>query len=194
MRVHRVVLALAKMASWLKRQWDDVKGNVKFYVLTLIATGVVTGGVVVTRSLQWWQQAILVACFVLLVAWGAIATWGWKSGSGGAHASAVKTGHFDPVQLADIRGQVESLSSYERLALKQLIVKDGMTGAHFYQFIVEQGFPIGSLLHQKEIEKVFDVIAQKTTLLERNYTTGHSLVKPGLVAIVRSVLNPDDRY
>ena len=108
------------------------------------------------------------------------------------HPGASKTIQFDSVQLADILRQVASLSRYERLALEQMIVKEGMTGAHFYQFIVEQGFPIASLAHQRDIEKVFEGIAEKTTLLDRNYTTGHWSVKPALAKMVQHVLNSDD--
>lgn len=63
-----------------------------------------------------------------------------------------------------------------------------MTPAHFYQFLVEQGFPIASLLHQQDLEKMFDVISQETTFLDRNFTTGHWFVKPGLLKQVRYLL------
>lgn len=69
------VLGLAKVAGWLKRQWNDIKGNVKYGVLLFVGAGIVTGVTAITRGLLWWQQTILVLSFVLLFGWALVATW-----------------------------------------------------------------------------------------------------------------------
>jgi hypothetical protein len=40
-----------RMFDWLLTQWNDVKGNVKFYVLTLITAGIALGAKFITDSL-----------------------------------------------------------------------------------------------------------------------------------------------
>jgi hypothetical protein len=38
-------------SGWLKRQWDDIKGNFKWWLLALLGTGVVTVAVALTHGL-----------------------------------------------------------------------------------------------------------------------------------------------
>jgi hypothetical protein len=69
------------MASWLRRQWDDIKGNVKYAIVLACGTAIVTSAVALTHGLQLWQQAALAACFLLLFGWAVIATVGAVSGA-----------------------------------------------------------------------------------------------------------------
>ena len=65
------------MSEWVKRQWDDIKGNVKYALLVIVLGAVVTGLAVLVRGLPWWKDAILVFLFVLVAFWAAVATW-WR--------------------------------------------------------------------------------------------------------------------
>jgi len=67
------------MADWLKRQWDDIKGNVKYALLLIVLGVIVTGAAVLVDGLPRWKAAILVILFVLLSFWAAIATWSRRS-------------------------------------------------------------------------------------------------------------------
>jgi hypothetical protein len=66
------------MSPWLCRQWNDIKGNVKYAILVVLGAGVVTGTVALTHGLlvwqQVWQQVGLAGCFVLLFGWAVFAT------------------------------------------------------------------------------------------------------------------------
>jgi hypothetical protein len=55
-----------KVLAWFVRQWNDIKGNVKYAVLLgiLYVLGVLLHG------LAWWQQSVLALIFVLVVCWG----------------------------------------------------------------------------------------------------------------------------
>ena len=62
------------MTPWLRQQWADIRGNVKYAVVLLVGGLVVTGVVALTHGLLLWQQVILAACFVLLFGWALFAT------------------------------------------------------------------------------------------------------------------------
>jgi hypothetical protein len=62
------------MTPWLRRQWNDIRGNVKYAAVLLISGLVVTGVVALTHGLSLWQQAVLAACFLLLFGWALFAT------------------------------------------------------------------------------------------------------------------------
>src|SRR5215471_11107005 len=52
---------------WLLRQWRDISGNVKFWLLTIIVTLIVMPGVkILAGRLDWWQQLALSGTFVLV--------------------------------------------------------------------------------------------------------------------------------
>lgn len=56
--------------EWLRAQWNDIKGNVKYGLLlsVLFIVGVIT------RGLTWWQQSILAFVFVCIVTWAVLQT------------------------------------------------------------------------------------------------------------------------
>lgn len=58
------------MVEWAIRQWNDVKGNVKYGLLVSIPF--IAG--IVTRGLAWWQQLVLATLCVILVAWAIVQT------------------------------------------------------------------------------------------------------------------------
>lgn len=51
--------------EWVRRQWNDIKGNVKYGIL--LAMMFLVG--IITRGLTWWQQASLGLLFVLAIGW-----------------------------------------------------------------------------------------------------------------------------
>ncbi|MGA2269867.1 MAG: hypothetical protein ABSH44_15465 [Bryobacteraceae bacterium] len=59
---------------WILRQWDDIKGNVKYGLLLFILGVIMAGVVAVTHGLALWQQVTLTAFFLVLVAWALLAT------------------------------------------------------------------------------------------------------------------------
>jgi len=63
------------MRTWLSKQWDEIKGNAKFWAVMIILGAANTVAGVVTRGLLWWQQALLGLCFSGMFAWASIATW-----------------------------------------------------------------------------------------------------------------------
>ena len=62
------------MAVWLRQQWNDIKGNVKYAIVLAIGAVVVAGVVALTHGLLLWQQVALAGCFVLLFGWALFAT------------------------------------------------------------------------------------------------------------------------
>jgi hypothetical protein len=62
------------MSLWLRQQWDDIKGHVKYAVVLVLGTAVVSGVVALTHGLLLWQQVALAGCFVLLFGWAILAT------------------------------------------------------------------------------------------------------------------------
>jgi len=62
------------LREWFVKQWDDIKGNVKYGALLLFAGTAATGMGYVTHGLAWWQQVILWMCFGGLLAWAITAT------------------------------------------------------------------------------------------------------------------------
>jgi len=73
------------MRKWLLEQWRDIKGNLKFWILTVVTTGIVTVGIWITHGLQWWQQLILAVLFLALFAIAIISAYAatWSSSSDG---------------------------------------------------------------------------------------------------------------
>jgi hypothetical protein len=65
--------------EWLKRQWDDIKGNVKFYILGVVLTGLPILANEITRGLFLWQRVAIAGCVVLAVTVAVFSTWRWKS-------------------------------------------------------------------------------------------------------------------
>jgi hypothetical protein len=47
------------MQDWLLRQWQDIRGNFKFWLLGVIALGAMTAALAITRGLLLWQQVLV---------------------------------------------------------------------------------------------------------------------------------------
>src|SRR4051794_17804350 len=62
------------MQDWLLRQWQDIRGNFKFWLLGVIALGAMTAALAITRGLLLWQQVLVDGTFLLLFAWAVVAT------------------------------------------------------------------------------------------------------------------------
>ena len=62
------------VTKWLLEQWNDIKGNVKFYVLCLCGTAGLALIGVLTHGLTWQQQAGLLFLFAAILAWAIVAT------------------------------------------------------------------------------------------------------------------------
>lgn len=63
------------MFDWLLKQWNDVKGNVKFYFLSLLTAGIIVGAKFVTDGLPLWKQIFLLLTFVWIFGWAMAASW-----------------------------------------------------------------------------------------------------------------------
>lgn len=57
----------------VQKFWQEQGPNVVFYILSTIVVGAGTGITSVTHGLKWWQQAILVALYLIVIACAAIA-------------------------------------------------------------------------------------------------------------------------
>jgi hypothetical protein len=62
------------LREWLLRQWNDIKGNVKFYALGLAGSAILTTVGLLTHGLKWWQQATLLFIFGAVLVWAITAT------------------------------------------------------------------------------------------------------------------------
>lgn len=93
------------MSEWIKRQWNDIKGNVKYALLVVVLGASVTGAAVLVRGLPWWKDAILTFLFVLLSLWAAVATW-WRRKADSASAEdrepRLSAGQRNQIKLAGV--------------------------------------------------------------------------------------------
>lgn len=62
------------MSDFLKSQWRDIAGNVKFWLITALLTGLMTLLTILTHGLRWWQQGGLVAIYCVTFVWALLAT------------------------------------------------------------------------------------------------------------------------
>ena len=62
------------MREWYVKQWNDIKGNVKFAVLAFLASAALTAVGLLTRGLASWQQAILWFILGILLVWAIAVT------------------------------------------------------------------------------------------------------------------------
>lgn len=65
---------LGSMASWFNSLWSRVRGNLEAAVILSLLGLAMTAFTLLTRGLQWWQQAILITLFFSVVVWAIIAT------------------------------------------------------------------------------------------------------------------------
>src|SRR5437870_1705031 len=63
------------MRDWLLKQWQDIAGNFKFWLLSGLAVLVIAFGKKLLRGLQPWQAIIVLSIIALLFVWAAAATW-----------------------------------------------------------------------------------------------------------------------
>ncbi len=63
------------MFDWLLRQWNDVKGNVKFVALGFITTGIGIGAKFMTDGLPLWKQILLLLSFVWVIGLAIVLAW-----------------------------------------------------------------------------------------------------------------------
>jgi len=56
------------MDQFLKTQWRDIAGNVKFWLITVFLGGLMGLVAILTHCLKWWQQAGLATIFGILLA------------------------------------------------------------------------------------------------------------------------------
>lgn len=66
---------LDMVAQWIRKQWQDISGDVKFAGICLFGTACMAGALALTHGLALWQQIILGFLFVLLFGWGVVATY-----------------------------------------------------------------------------------------------------------------------
>jgi hypothetical protein len=62
------------LQEWLLKQWNDIKGNVKFATLGLVGSAAFTLVGLLTHGLTWWQRAILLFIFGVIALWAITAT------------------------------------------------------------------------------------------------------------------------
>jgi hypothetical protein len=61
--------------EFIIRLWQDVRGNVEFWILSLLAIGAVTAAALLTRGLLLWQQIVLLVLFAVLFGWAMVSTY-----------------------------------------------------------------------------------------------------------------------
>ena len=62
------------MPQWLLEQWNDIKGNFKWFVVVLILSFMTAAAIALTHGLLLWQQITLAIIFVLMFAWALFMT------------------------------------------------------------------------------------------------------------------------
>jgi hypothetical protein len=69
---------MAEERNWFLKQWDDIKGNVKYGLLMAILAGL--GGLmgIVLKGLTDERRFAVSALFILVILWAAVATWGHR--------------------------------------------------------------------------------------------------------------------
>jgi hypothetical protein len=59
--------------TWLRAQWNDIKGNVKYGILILLLSAAWTSILALTQGLHLWQQLGLTVIFVVVFVWAIVA-------------------------------------------------------------------------------------------------------------------------
>lgn len=49
------MLLMGNAQVWISRQWNEIKGNVKFWIVTVGLSAVITGLVTLWHKLAWWE-------------------------------------------------------------------------------------------------------------------------------------------
>jgi len=64
------------MSDWLLKQWNDVKGNVKFWALAFVISSIVLPGAkYMLDGIPLWRQIGVIVLFALCVTWAIVASW-----------------------------------------------------------------------------------------------------------------------
>jgi hypothetical protein len=108
--------------TWLKRQYDDIKGNLKWWVLLGILGGVMTAFSFLVSGLPWWKHALIVFFFTVVSLWAGIATWASRRRAGvdGQYRQIQKEGMLTENQMDALR-----LASRLRQGLRDFIKREG---------------------------------------------------------------------
>lgn len=61
-------------ANWLLRQWNDIKGNVKFWVVLFVAPFLSKTAIALTSGIPLWRRAALGVIFIILFGWAILAS------------------------------------------------------------------------------------------------------------------------
>ena len=110
---------------------------------------------------------------------------GWQPREQGHAHSALD---LDAARLADTEHQLLCLSHFERFAMWQLVLKDGMTGEYFAEVVKQYGIPVASMLGQQNLAKTFDVIQNKSALLAYDQNSERWTVRPEVKDFVHYVI------
>jgi hypothetical protein len=88
------------VAGFLKAQWRDIAGNVKFWAISAVLAGLVTLFTLLTHGLTLWQQGGLIALFCVIAAWATVAS-----------ILAIKPSWKTPVQESSAKEQSSAASA-----------------------------------------------------------------------------------
>jgi hypothetical protein len=90
-----------KQSAWWLIQWQDMKGNIKYWIALFLLSLAVSGAALLTRGLLWWQQFGLMVIFLALFAWAVIAT--IKAHNSAASVRKIPAVPKITIEVADIR-------------------------------------------------------------------------------------------
>jgi hypothetical protein len=82
-----------------------------------------------------------------------------------------------------------SLSHFERFALWQLLLKDGMIGEYFADLVmIQYGIPVGSVAAKRDLANTFAVIQAKSALLAYDQDSERWTIRPEVKDFVHYVI------
>jgi hypothetical protein len=61
--------------GWLRRQYDDIKGNLKWWLLLGALSVIGSASSMLISGLPWWKELLVGLVFSTLCLWAGIATW-----------------------------------------------------------------------------------------------------------------------
>jgi hypothetical protein len=123
------------VSGWLKGQWNDIKGNAKWAVVTAVGTGFVILAVALTHGLHLWQQVSLSVCFIFLFGWALAATFRRESRglkNDRAFAQPIPKPQEPPMSQTDramqtrARGDFMTLNWQQKVALREVYRQPGI--------------------------------------------------------------------
>jgi hypothetical protein len=97
--------------------------------------------------------------------------------------------NLDYARLADTKEQLLCLSHFERFALWQLLLKDGMIGEYFADLVmIQYGIPVGSVAAKRDLANTFAVIQAKSALLAYDQDSERWTIRPEVKDFVHYVI------